>query len=30
MIKYNLICDQSHEFEAWFSSSRLLRNRECW
>tara|TARA_Y100001970_G_scaffold289152_1_gene418595 strand:- start:7050 stop:7469 length:420 start_codon:yes stop_codon:yes gene_type:complete len=26
MIKYNLKCDQKHEFESWFSSSKEFEN----
>ena len=26
MIKYNLICDEEHEFESWFSNSHEFEN----
>ena len=26
MIKYNLICENKHEFESWFSDSREFEN----
>ncbi len=29
MIKYNLICENKHEFESWFSDSREFENLKC-